>query len=71
MWKFITGQNLNGAHDSLIDARAQTDIEIHNFFKPFINTKEAIRLVEDIFSASERSAIIKKLLARYMHPGLS
>ena len=34
MWKFITGQNLNGAHDSLIDAKAKTDIVIHNFFKP-------------------------------------
>jgi len=34
VWKFITGQNLNGAHDSLIDAKAKTDIVIHNFFKP-------------------------------------
>jgi hypothetical protein len=48
VWKFITGQNLNGAHDSLIDAKAQTDITISarhwlicfflHFQLPYLNT---------------------------------
>ena len=38
VWKFINnGHNLNGAHNSLVDVKAQTDILINKMFIPFIN----------------------------------
>ncbi len=38
VWKFVNnGRNLNGAHNSLINVKAQTDIPISQGFVPFIN----------------------------------
>jgi hypothetical protein len=37
VWKFISNSNLNGAHDSLVDTKAQTDIFVHEYFVPFID----------------------------------
>jgi len=38
VWKFVNdGRNLNGAHNSLVDVKAQTDILISRGFVPFIN----------------------------------
>ena len=39
-WKFINGgENFNGAHDSLVDVKAQTDIVIHPKCVPFFDRK--------------------------------
>jgi hypothetical protein len=32
VWKYIYGQNLNGAHDALEDTKAQTDIVLSKYF---------------------------------------
>jgi len=50
VWKFISNANLNGAHDSLIDAKAQTDIFIHKYFAPFINRKHTVQQIDAIFT---------------------
>jgi hypothetical protein len=41
---------LNGAHDSLIDAKAQTDIFIHKYFGPFIDRKHTVQQIDAIFT---------------------
>jgi hypothetical protein len=62
VWKFITGRNLNGAHDSLVDAKAQTDIiTAHKHFQKVIDRTKSIRLVSDIFSRSKQREMTKKL----------
>lgn len=61
VWKYIKKANLNGAHDSLVDAKAQTDIVTHKSFVKFIDKKQSIRLIEDIFSKTERARMAKRL----------
>ena len=48
------GGDLNGAQDSLVDARVQTDIIVHPHFVPFINQKASIKPINIIFSKSNR-----------------
>ena len=44
IWKYIQVEprNLNGAHDALVDSKAQTDIVIHPKFVPYIDRTESI-----------------------------
>lgn len=60
VWKFISGENLNGAHDSLVDAKAQTDVVVSKEFSSFIDRQQPIRLVEDIFLKKERSKMAQR-----------
>ena len=59
VWSFINKCNLNGAHDSLVDVKAQTDIVIHPEFLKYINKTKTYRTIEYIFSASEQSELRK------------
>ena len=62
VWKFINGgDNLNGAHDSLVDVKAQTDIVIHPKFVPFFDRKESIQDIADIFANNVQNAWKKKM----------
>ena len=62
MWKFINdGQNLNGAHNCLVDVKAQTDILINKMFVPFINRTASIQTVHAIFSATQQKDWRKEL----------
>ena len=61
VWKFMTGNNLNGAHDSLVDVKAQTDIVISKHFVNYLDKSKSVRLIENIFSKSVQSAMAKKL----------
>ncbi len=54
MWKYINGHNLNGAHNSLIDVKAQTDIIINKMFVSFINRSASIQTLDAIFSAAQQ-----------------
>ena len=53
VWKYIMKLNLNGAHDSLVDAKAQSDIILHQFFVPYINKGFSIQPITDIFTKTE------------------
>ena len=53
VWKYIMKLNLNGAHDSLVDAKAQSDIVLHPFFVPYINKGVSIQLITDIFTKTQ------------------
>ncbi len=55
MWKYFEGQNLNGAHNSLVDVKAQTDILINKMFVGFINRTASIQTVDAIFSTTQKN----------------
>ena len=59
VWKYISKKNLNGAHDSLVDTKAQTDIVTHKHFVPFLNKTKSYKTIHDIFTATEQSQIKK------------
>jgi hypothetical protein len=50
IWKYANnGTNLNGAHDSLVDVCAQTDILVHCSFVPFIDCSSLIQPIDEFF----------------------
>ena len=53
--------NLNGAHNSLVDAKAQTDIFVSSQFMPYLDKKRAYRSISNIWSATEQSEMKKNL----------
>ena len=55
VWKHLFGGNLNGAHDSQVDAKAQTDIIVHEHFIPFVNRTQSIQEIENIFTARQQN----------------
>ena len=60
MWSFLNeGRNLNGAHDSLIDAKAQTDIIVDEHFHNFIDRSKSIRCIDELFSKKDQNKISK------------
>jgi hypothetical protein len=65
VWKYIYGQNLNGAHDALEDAKAQTDIVSSKYFVDYINCRKSIRFIEDIFSRADQRDMAKELDCRF------
>ena len=49
VWKLISnGHNLNGAHSSLVDAKALTDIILHPSFVLYIDCKSSIQPIDEI-----------------------
>ena len=49
--KYINdGDNLNGAHNSMVDTKAQTYIIINKIFIPFINRSSLAIFISIIFS---------------------
>ena len=55
-WKFIHGRNLNGAHDSLVDAVAQMDVITSTQFALYINCSASIHTIDNIFSNAQQNA---------------
>ncbi len=50
IWKYANnGTNLSGAHDSLVNVKAQTDILVHGSYVPFIDFSLSIQLINDFF----------------------
>lgn len=49
VWKFISSENPNGAHNSLVDAKAQTDNVTSKFFMDFITFGKLICSINNIF----------------------
>jgi hypothetical protein len=54
VWKCISGNNLNGGHDSLVDVPAQTDIVTSKYFIDFIDLTKSIHLINEIFTKTEQ-----------------
>ena len=56
LWSYIhNGRNLNGAHGSLVDVEAQTDIIISDLFSWYINRKKSIQHIVKIFSKTQQN----------------
>ena len=55
VWKYLNKVNLNGAHDSLVDTKAQTDIIIHPYFMSFIDRLASVKENIDIFTATQQN----------------
>ena len=62
IWKYANnGTNLSGAHDSLVDAKAQTDILVHGSFVPFIDRSSSIQPIDEFFSRTVQNEWRKEL----------
>jgi hypothetical protein len=62
IWKYANnGTNLNGAHDSLVDVRAQTAILVHYSFVPFIDCSSSIQPIDEMFSRTVQNEWKKEL----------
>lgn len=61
VWTYLKKTNLNGAHNSLVDAKAQTDIVLSSEFMPYLEKKRSYRSISNIWSATEQSEMKKKL----------
>ena len=61
VWKFIKNVNLSGAHDSLVDAKAQSDIILHPSFAPYLNKTQSIVPIDEIFTETEVREMKKKM----------
>lgn len=61
VYQHLTGSNLNGAHDALVDVKAQSEIITSTRFIPYIDKTKSIRLVEEIFSQAETRDMLKSM----------
>ena len=55
IWKYMNDENLNRAHGSLVDTKAQTDIIIHPYFMSFIDRLASVKENIDIFTATQQN----------------
>ena len=55
------GNNLSGAHDSLVDVKAQTDILVHGSFVPFIDRSSSILPIDEKISRTVQNEWRKEL----------
>ena len=55
------GQVLEGAHDSLVDARARSDLLLHSFFVPYLDRTNSFCSVDDIFGKNQLSEMKRQL----------
>ncbi len=61
IYRFVTGTELQGAHNSLNDVRAQTTIVTSNKLRNFIDKSISVSSIDDIFSRQEKADILKTL----------
>jgi len=61
VWKHLFGGNLNGAHDSLVNTIAQTDIITHSLCVPFLNRSKSVQKISHIFSITQQNELKKKM----------
>ena len=60
VYRFISGSEcLAGAHDSLVDVGAQSDIILHKYFIPYLDRTDSVCTVENIFGKMEKKPLEK------------
>jgi len=58
VWKYISDEdNLNRAHASLVNVKAQTDVFLHPSVVPYIDRKASIQPIDLIFTATEQDTM--------------
>lgn len=60
IYRFITNTELENAHNSLVDCKAQTTVVTDKAFLPFIDKTNSIRLVSEIFSHAEKREMLRE-----------
>ncbi len=56
VWSYIHGGLCpENAHDSIVDAKAQTDVLIDARFVPFINRSNSIQLISEMCSKTQQN----------------
>ncbi len=67
VWSYIhSGQCLENAHDSIVDAKAQTGVLIDARFVPFINRSNSIQLISKMVSKTQHNKWRKVMVP--IHP---
>jgi hypothetical protein len=62
VWSYIKdGKTLEGAHDSLVDARAQTDILFHPHLVPYIDRSKSIVTMSEVFGKNQLRELLKEI----------
>ena len=62
VYKYIhDGADLEGAHDSMVDARAQSDLLLHPYFVPYLDRTDSFCSVDDIFGKNQLSEMRRQL----------
>jgi hypothetical protein len=62
VWSYILGgQCLGNAHDSIVEANAQTDVLIDARFVPFINHSNSIQLISETYSKTQQNEWRKEI----------
>ena len=62
MWSHINdGATLEGAHDSLVDARAQSDVLFHPHLVSFVDRKKSIVTINEVFGKNQIRELKKEL----------
>ncbi len=62
VWSYTHGgQCLENETDSIVDAKAQTDVLIDPRFVPFINCSNSIQLISEMFSKTQQNEWRKEL----------
>jgi hypothetical protein len=61
LWSFIHKKNLNGAHDSLVDAIVQMDVVTSPQFVSYINRSASIQKIDEIFTKTQQRDWRKKM----------
>ena len=58
VYKYISGgDTLMGAHDSMVDVRAQSDLVLHKYFVPFLDRTNTFCSVDNIFGKNKLSQL--------------
>ena len=60
VWKYIKGGPLEGAYNSLIDTKAQTDIVLHKDFIDYIDKTKSVRTIDSKIMKNQQNEIRKK-----------
>ena len=62
VWKFINGgRNLNGAHDSLVDAKTQTEVVLHPKLSNYIDHNVSTQEITVNYSNTQQNAWGEKM----------
>ena len=54
VWNYLKGGPLDGAHNSLVDEKAQTDIVLHTDFINYIDNTKSVRTIDSIIMKNQQ-----------------
>ena len=63
VYKHVTGEDLEGAHSSIVDVRAQTKIVCHEDFRKMFALKDSVKFISNIFSCKLKLSAEKSMEA--------